>query len=60
MNSPMVFKGSKADLPEAQRMLSAGKTVREVAASQGVTRQAIYRLLQRGTLTRPTKDSPES
>lgn len=57
----MAFKGSKANLPEAQRMLDAGKTVREVAASQGVTRQAIYRLLQRGTLTRPKKQaSPES
>lgn len=52
----MVFKGSKANLPEAQQMLSAGKTVREVAESQGVTRQAIYRLLKRGTLSRPGTD----
>lgn len=48
----MAFTGSKIDHAEAQRLLDEGKTVREVAISQGVSTQAIYRLLQRGTLFR--------
>lgn len=49
----MEFTRSKANLAEAQRMLDVGKTVREVAESQGVSTQAVYGLLQRGSLKRP-------
>lgn len=56
----MAFKGSKVDLVVAQHLLDGGKTVREVAISQGVSTQAIYRLLARGTLTRPDQDSSET
>lgn len=58
----MAFKGSKANLTEAQAQLDSGMSVREIAESQGVSRQAIYRLLKRGTLKRPStaQDSPES
>lgn len=48
----MGFTGSTADLEAAQRLLDEGKTVREVADSQGITTQAVYRLIQRGTLVR--------
>lgn len=56
----MASKGNKVDLAEAQRMLDEGKSIREVAVSQDASTQAIYRLLKRGTLTRPDQDSPES
>lgn len=51
---------SKADHVAAQRMLDQGKSVREVAASQGVSTQAIYKALKSGLLSRrpsmPTDD----
>jgi DNA invertase Pin-like site-specific DNA recombinase len=48
----MAFTGSKVDLNESQRLLDEGNSVREVAISQGVSTQAVYRLIQRGTLMR--------
>lgn len=53
--SHMGFTGSTIDHADAQRLLDEGKSVREVAISQGVTTQAIYRLIQRGTLKRETQ-----
>lgn len=36
-------------------MLDNGKSVREIAENQRVSRQAVYGLIRRGTLTRPSK-----
>lgn len=50
----------KLDLVAAQHLLDGGKSVREVAYSQGVSTQRVYQLLAEGRLTRPEKDSTES
>lgn len=52
--------GSKVDIEEAQRLLDEGKSVRDVAISQGVSTQRVYQLIYSGRLTRPDQDSPES
>ncbi|MBA3841035.1 MAG: hypothetical protein H0X39_00170 [Actinobacteria bacterium] len=56
----MGFTGSKADLAAAQQMLDDGKSIREVAISQDVSTQAIYRLIQRGTLNVPARSAADS
>jgi hypothetical protein len=52
--------GSKVDLEDAQRQLDAGRSIREVAISQGVSTQRLYQLIHSGRLKRPEQDSPES
>lgn len=51
----MESSARKVDLEQAQQELDAGRSVREVAYSQGVSTQRIYQFINENRLLRPRK-----